>query len=171
MMHVQQIYLSPIWMLTVDILAWFLFHMGISLTMLKVSDHFFIVHESWFRTFKWEENGMIWQKIFRIQSWKKFLPDGSIFFKSAYNKTNMSDAYLSTLKKFLLEMRRAELTHWISMIPAIFFFIWNPPLIGWIMVIYAILMNAPFIIVQRYNRPRLQKIYLKKQERERRLKE
>ena len=79
-MHVQQIYLSPIWMLTVDILAWFLFHMGISLTMLKVSDHFFIVHESWFRTFKWEENGMIWQKIFRIQSWKKFLPDGSIFF-------------------------------------------------------------------------------------------
>lgn len=162
----QLVYLTPFWMVLLDIFAWFCFHMGISIAMLKIPDHFFETHKNWFRTWKWEQNGMIWQKIFHIQSWKHFLPDGSIFLKKAYDKSSMADAYLPTLNKFLLEMRRAEMTHWLSMTPAILFFFWNPPWAGWIMIVYAILMNIPFIVVQRYNRPRLEKIYKRKQKRE-----
>lgn len=164
-MAVQQVFLSPLWTILVDSLAWFFFHMGISIAMLKISDSFFETHETWFHTWEWEKSGAIWQDIFFVQSWKHYLPDGSFFLRSAYNKSSIANAYLPTLEKLLLEMRRAEMTHWLSMLPAFLFFFWNPPWAGWIMILYAILMNIPFIIVQRYNRPRLERIYRKKQKR------
>ena len=66
-----------------------------------------------------------------------------------------------SIKRFILETRRAELTHWLSIVPAPLFFIWNPPWAGWLMVGYAVVVNAPFILIQRYNRPRLEKIRLR----------
>lgn len=41
------------------------------------------------------------------------------------------------------------------------FFIWNSPSIGVWMVIYAIIANVPFILVQRYNRIRIHQVVLK----------
>lgn len=50
--------------------------------------------------------------------------------------------------------------------PAFLFFIWNPLWAGFIMIAYAILANLPFILTQRYNRPRLQRLLQLKQQRE-----
>ena len=64
------------------------------------------------------------------------------------------------MHSFLMETNRAELTHWISILPSILF-IWNSPSIGVWMVIYAIIANVPFILVQRYNRIRIHQVVLK----------
>jgi glycosyl-4,4'-diaponeurosporenoate acyltransferase len=39
------------------------------------------------------------------------------------------------------------------------FFIWNPLWAGWVMVVYATLVNFPCIISQRYNRARLAELF------------
>ena len=55
---------------------------------------------------------------------------------------------------FLTETCRAELTHWILVLFAPFFFLWNRPGVGLFMIFYALLENLPFITAQRYNRYR-----------------
>jgi glycosyl-4,4'-diaponeurosporenoate acyltransferase len=41
------------------------------------------------------------------------------------------------------------------------FFIWNPWWVGIVMIVYAILVNVPCIIIQRYNRIRLKRVCAK----------
>ena len=154
--------LPILWIILLDIAAWFFFHMSISLLCMKISDEWFAKPHSLFQPFAWEKQGAIWQRLFRIKKWKKYLPDGSSIVKSAYNKTYLHGKDNQTLAKFIIETRRAELTHWLLIPPAFVFFIWNPLWAGVVMLIYAGVANLPFIIVQRYNRPRLERIQQRK---------
>lgn len=141
-----------------DFFAWFFFHMGISALTLMIPDSSFEHNIDFFRDFNWENNGKFWSKWFHVRKWKDYLPDSSSIFKAAYNKKVLNPINSEALEKFIIETQRAELAHWLSILPAPLFFIWNPAWAGWLMIIYAILFNLPFIIIQRYNRPRL--IYL-----------
>lgn len=146
-------------LLIVNIVIWFSCHMLISLFAMKIPDEWFIKNKALFKKLKWEKDGQVWDDIFSIRKWKSKLPDASQFMKKAYNKKSMRNIRLDSLHKFIIETRRAELTHWISMLPAPLFFIWNPVWAGLIMIIYALVANLPFILAQRYNRPRLERIY------------
>lgn len=151
--------LPVVWIISLDILAWFMIHMAISLAMMRVPDDYYRRPHRCFESFEWEKKGRIWQDIFRIRAWKNYLPDSSSFIKNAYDLTNLNGLDLNSMEKIILETKRAEHTHWLSIPPALLFYIWNPPWAGIIMIIYALLMNLPFIIVQRYNRPRLIRVY------------
>jgi glycosyl-4,4'-diaponeurosporenoate acyltransferase len=59
------------------------------------------------------------------------------------------------LETWVAETCRAELCHWVAMLPSVLFFLWNPPWLGLIMVAYAVGFNAVPIVTQRHNRPRL----------------
>lgn len=155
----MRIKLPIIWLLIFNSLAWFFFHMSISLVMLRVSEDWLDNRKKLFQPRKWEKNGDIWQNVFRIRQWKKYLPDGSMFLKSSYDQTHLHGTRAENLKKFIIETKRAELTHWLMIPPAALFFIWNPPWAGWLMVVYALIFNLPMIMTQRYNRPRLEKLY------------
>ena len=146
-------------LLIINIVLWFLCHMFISLFAIKIPDEWFIKNKSLFKTMKWEKDGQVWDDIFYVRKWKDKLPDASQFMKKAYNKKSMLDTSLESFEKFIIETRRAELTHWISMLPAPLFFMRNPFWAGLIMIIYALVANSPFILAQRYNRPRLERIY------------
>ena len=52
-----------------DILAWFIFHLGISYGVRQIADSFFERKRRWFCYFSFEKQGVIWEKKFRI---KKF---------------------------------------------------------------------------------------------------
>jgi len=153
------------WTITVDIMAWAVFHMAISYLVLKIPAGFFEKDMSWFKIQKWERNGQIWQDVFRIQTWKHRLPDGTFLLKTGYDKSKLKGTDIETLRQFILETKRGEMTHWISILPAGLFFLWNPPWASWLMVFYAVVFNFPFIISQRYNRPRLQRLYERKKRR------
>lgn len=162
----QLIQLSNTWTIIIDILAWGFIHVGISLAVLKIPQHFFEKKGLLLRLKSWERQGVFWRKYTYVDKWKKVIPDGAAWFKKGFRKKHLQQRGTSYLKVFILESRRAELTHWLSIPPAVLFFLWNPPWAGWIMIGYAFALNIPIIILQRTNRGRLEAIVKKRQLRE-----
>lgn len=154
----QLIELSIEWTIIVDFVAWGLFHMSISMVALYLPDHFFQKKDFLYRTREWEQEGQFWQRHFTINKWAKLIPDGTRLLGKGFYKKKMQQKKEDYLETFILETKRAEFTHWLSILPSFLFFLWNPIWAGWIMVIYACLFNVPIILVQRYNRPRLERV-------------
>ncbi|MBF7016005.1 glycosyl-4,4'-diaponeurosporenoate acyltransferase CrtO family protein [Staphylococcus durrellii] len=142
-------------------LYWFVVHMSLSLLGTFMPDHFFTNKRRYFKTFSWEHNGQFWQQYFKVKLWKDYLPDGSKMnpkVKSKRQLTNFNDK--ENIKIFIIETRRAEFIHLLCIIPG-FIFYNKRPLIKYINIIYPFVANAPFIIAQRYNRPKLERLYKK----------
>ena len=148
-------------LIIVNIIAWGFFHFFISYLCFKIPLSFFLKKHSFFEMKKWEQSGRIWQKLLLVRKWKSFLIDGSSIAKKSYDKSHLHGKRGDDLIVFAAETKRAELTHFLLIVPAPLFFLWNPIWAGWIMIIYALIANLPFIIVQRYNRGRIE-IILKK---------
>lgn len=146
----------------VDFAAWFFVHMGSALLTLNLPDRFFDNDNYLYRSRNWEKSGEIWQNLFRVRAWKDRLPDGATILKKGFPKKKLQSRDPDYLAAFIRESRRAELTHWIAMPPAVLFFLWNPPPVGLIMIVYALAANIPCVVAQRYNRARLQRILQKK---------
>ena len=142
----------------IDIAAWFVIHMGVSYLMTRRPLSKFNVDSWLFKNRKWERNGAIYDRLFRLQSWKKKLPDGAAMFKQGFEKKELKETNQDYFDAFMKETCRAELTHWIVFLFGPLFFIWNLWWVGIIMIIYAALANMPCIIAQRYNRIRLRRI-------------
>lgn len=156
--NMQLIKFSDTTIVIVDFIVWFIIHGASALIALKIPDSFF-ERDSWiYKSHSWENNGNIWQSVFKIKKWKKYLPDGAAASKKGFRKKYIQSKDNDYFKTFILESKRGELTHWLIMLPAPLFFLWNPFWVGWIMILYAILVNVPCIMAQRYNRPRFIKI-------------
>lgn len=148
-------------LILINIIAWGFLHFFISYICFLIPIGFFKKDLIGFRIARWEKDGVLWNNIFRVKKWKKHLIDGSSIVKQSYNKRNLRGNQKHELAHFAAETKRAELTHWLLIPPAILFFIWNPLWAGWVMVAYALIANLPFIITQRYNRARIEKIILR----------
>ncbi len=155
--------LPIVWIVSLDAVAWAFFHLTISFCTVRISYNWFVRHEQLFQPFRFERRGELWQQLFRVKRWKQLIPDGTMFIKNGYNKQSLHGNDPASLDEFIIESRRAELTHWVSIIPAALFFLWNPLWASWLNVAYAILFNGPIIIAQRYNRPRLERLVFRKQ--------
>ncbi|MDE1549562.1 glycosyl-4,4'-diaponeurosporenoate acyltransferase [Jeotgalibaca caeni] len=153
-------------LLFANIVGWLILHLRISYEVRRFPDSFFERTASWYRSFPFEKEGAFWQKTVRVRQWKDFLPDGTKIIKKGFDKSALGKSTPDSLRKFIIETRRAELTHWLLIPPAFLFFLWNPLWAGWLMVLYALVANLPFIIIQRYNRPRLERV-LKRREKNR----
>ncbi|MFC1962208.1 glycosyl-4,4'-diaponeurosporenoate acyltransferase [Chloroflexota bacterium] len=114
---------------------------------------------SWlYRKRNWERNGRLYEKLFRLRTWKKRLPDGAAIFKNGFQKKHLKETNKDYFNSFIRETCRAELTHWIVFLFGPLFLIWNLWWVGIVMILYAAVANIPCIITQRYNRIRLQRI-------------
>lgn len=109
----------------------------------------------WFRIRNWEYRGRVYKKVFKVKRWKGIVPDGGGLFKRGFPKKNLESSDTQYLKTFFYETKRAELTHWLTILPAPIFFLWNIWWAGIIMIAYALIANIPCILLQRYNRARL----------------
>jgi len=157
------IYLGTCWTIVIDIIAWFIIHMGVVLIIVRIPAGRFDPGSFLFRLRNWENGGALYNKIFRIKKWKGRAPDGAALSKNkGFPKRRLKSQDESYLKLFLLETCRAELTHWIIIGFALPFFLWNRFHVGLIMILYALLENLPLIMVQRYNRNRLVGVIEKK---------
>jgi glycosyl-4,4'-diaponeurosporenoate acyltransferase len=143
------------WIIAIDICAWAFFQLAISAICLKLPLSWFLKDRFWFQIFSWERSGELWQRLFRVKAWKGYLIDGTIFLKKGYSKKELHGTGRRDLIIFAAETKRAELTHWLSILPAPLFFLWNPAGAGWVMILYALGFNLPIIVVQRYNRGRM----------------
>ncbi len=153
------IYLPTFWTVVIDFMAWFIIHLGVVFVLVRIpSEHF--NPEGWlYRPRKWEKNGDLYIKIFKIRKWKERLPDGARFARGRiFPKKRLENRNEDYYKLFLQETCRAELTHWILILFAFPFFLWNKTGVGFFMIFYALVENLPLIIAQRYNRCRLRRI-------------
>jgi glycosyl-4,4'-diaponeurosporenoate acyltransferase len=94
----------------------------------------------------------------RIKQWKDLLPDAGALFQGGVSKQDLVGRDREHLERFAVETRRAELTHWLILTAAPWFFLWNPWWLGLAMVGYGIVANVPCVAIQRYNRARLLRI-------------
>ncbi len=147
-----------IWVWIANIGLWPLIHLTVSYSFTRMKAESFDPYSILFKTRRWEMNGSFYQKFFFIKSWKSKLPDGAAWFAGAFPKKKLSSRSPEYLKRFLLETCRAEAAHWATFFCFPIFFIWNPPWACAVMFGYAVFMNLPCIVVQRYNRIVLKKI-------------
>jgi glycosyl-4,4'-diaponeurosporenoate acyltransferase len=103
----------------------------------------------------------ILERIFFVKYFKKYLPDGGALFKGGFEKKHLKEKNITYYKDFLRETRRAEWTHYIQMLPAPIFFLFNPIWVGYVMILYAILANMPCILTQKYNQIRFTNLIIR----------
>jgi glycosyl-4,4'-diaponeurosporenoate acyltransferase len=153
------IHLPGIFNIVIDIFAWLLIHVGVSLLVDRMPPYSFHPDSWLYRERRWEKGGSIYQVLLGIKKWKGLLPDGAAILNRFRKKhlVSLDPAYIS---RFVAETCRAELIHWGIFLCSPLFFIWNEWWIGLIMITYAIIVNVPCIVTQRYNRIKLKRIYV-----------
>ncbi|HEX4867871.1 MAG TPA: hypothetical protein VFV32_09610 [Acidimicrobiales bacterium] len=109
------------------------------------------------RPLRVEAGGRLYERL-RIRRWKDRLPEAGALFAGGVSKRHLPSAAVGGLGRFVVETRRAELGHWLALVPGPLAVLWNPPVGAAAMVAYGVLVNLPFIAVQRFNRQRAQRV-------------
>ncbi len=154
--------ISPFWVTILDFVVWFVISMGVGYYYYSRPDNRFI-EDDWLTSMRsWERNGEFYQKTLRIMIWKKYLPDGSRLTRKGFQKKHLQVTTTDYLQKFILESRRAEWTHFVSLLFTPLFIIWNtfPDMLA--VIVYAVLFNIPCLLTQRFNRIRLSRVVAKR---------
>lgn len=106
-----------------------------------------------YRGYRWEKDGRIYDKI-RIKKWKTKVPDASRVVKSMVPKKIDSRPESTKAEQMAQETCVAESVHFaLSVFGFGCVLIWRGTGGITVSVLYA-LGNVPFILIQRYNRPR-----------------
>jgi glycosyl-4,4'-diaponeurosporenoate acyltransferase len=150
--------LSPGLLVVVNVLAWLAIHLGVAWSVTQLAESRFTTGAWLFRRRGFEDNGELYDRLFRVSQWKRWLPDGAALFKRGFRKKRLLSRDPAYLARFARETCRGELAHWLTLVAAPLFFLWNPTGAGLVMIAYGVLASLPFIIAQRYNRFRLERL-------------
>ena len=129
-----------------------------------------ILPKSWFnydcfpyKCFEWEDGGKIYDKI-KIKKWQNKLPDMSKIFKKLMPAKKIVSIKHERIELMIKETCIAEVAHLALMIMGFgCASIWEGKGGVVISIVYFI-VNIPFVLIQRYNRPRLRRILRQPQE-------
>lgn len=114
-----------------------------------------------YRTRPWEKNGRIYERL-HIRRWKNKLPDMSRLLPDMVKK-RLGGA---DTQRLIQETCAAECVHWwLLLLSAGILFLWRSPWCRALWLLYNLLGNLPYIIIQRYNRPRLLRLAEKEKRR------
>ena len=147
--------LSPLAIVLVNIGAWLVIHLGVAWGVTQLSSARFRTEAWLFRRRRFEDGGALYDRLLRVSRWKRWLPDGAALFRRGFRKKRLVSREPAYLARFARETCRGELAHWLTLLAAPLFFLWNPIGVGIAMIAYATLASVPFIIAQRFNRFRL----------------
>lgn len=109
-----------------------------------------------YQPFKWEENGKWYEKHLYIKKWKDKLPQH--IGKDGFSKANFKSTSIEYIDEFIMETCRGEWNHSLNCFFIVIILAIIPSLISILFSILTLLINIPFIVIQRYNRFRLIKI-------------
>lgn len=110
-----------------------------------------------------ERGGRVYERVLRIKRWKDLLPEAGALFRGGFSKRRLRRHDRAYLEQFVVATRRAEVAHWPILALAPTFLVWIPAfgMPWWLaiaMVGYGVVANVPCILVQRYNRARLERM-------------
>ena len=136
----------------------------IYIAVLGVLSHFVgqALPRSWFDAAKppykaaeWEKGGRVYEKL-GIKRWKDIMPDMSRIMPDMVKKKLTNENKERGMDTLIAETCVAECVHWGLIILSFgILFWWRGLWAAAFLLIYNIFGNLPFIIIQRYNRPRL----------------
>ena len=111
-----------------------------------------------YRSYKFEQDGLIYDKL-HIRKWQNKVPSMSKILPFMMPAKNLSGDYKKRLPRMLQETCVAELIHTLNCFVGLYCLKLYPGVGGVIiLILYITLFNLPFIIIQRYNRPRLMRL-------------
>ncbi|MGM9592046.1 MAG: glycosyl-4,4'-diaponeurosporenoate acyltransferase [Oscillospiraceae bacterium] len=103
----------------------------------------------------WEKGGKVYEKL-GIKRWKDIVPDMSRIMPDMVKKKLTSENKERGMDTLIAETCVAECVHWGLIVLSFgILFWWRGLWAAVFLLVYNILGNLPFIIIQRYNRPRL----------------
>jgi len=156
---VQIIFLSRTATILLCFVVWPALQVAAAIICLKLPDRKLSPNAFIFRAHPFEKDGHLYEKAFHISRWKHLLPDGGMIWnKKGFKKKRLDSFSEESLNRFLIESVRGELTHWLAILPFWVFGLFAPIRVVGYMLIYALLINVPCILAQRYNRPRVQRL-------------
>lgn len=111
-----------------------------------------------YRSYKFEQEGRLYDKL-NIRKWQNKVPDMSRILPKWIPAKNLSGNFRERLPRMLQETCVAELIHSLLCITGLYCIKLWPGFGGVVIVVlYTVIFNLPFVIIQRYNRPRLIKL-------------
>ena len=141
--------------IAVDVVAWGVFHGATGYAAHRLSTER-LSRDGWLlRPRGFETGGQWYRRRLRVHRWKDKVPEAGDLFAGGISKRHLPGRDVASLQLFVRETRRAELAHWWAMWCGPLFVLWNPPLAASLLIAYGVLVNLPFIVIQRYNRFRL----------------
>lgn len=147
-------------LILINLSAWVIFYVVFSLAYYRLPELFFSANsplDGLFKERKFENKGKFWRQQFYIHRWKEYLPDGSNLLNMDRD-SHLPEKGLDSIKFKITETKRSELMHWSLIVISPYFFIWNPVWSGWAMIIFSLITNGAFVMIQRYDRVRLYSI-------------
>ena len=133
-------------------------HLVISYFTIKIPRSYFEKERWWSKERAFEKGGRFYEKYFFIKAWKKYLPDGAKLFTGGFAKKHFEEFSMEYIDIFIAETRRAEWSHYVQILPAALFYLFNPLWAAYVVTGYFILANLAPIVTQRHTRPRLMKL-------------
>lgn len=111
-----------------------------------------------YRSWAFEKEGRIYDSL-KIRRWQNKVPDMSRILPKLMPAKNLSGNYRERMPRMLQETCVAEMIHSLLCVTGLYCLKLWPGNGGIVIVIlYIVIFNLPFILIQRYNRPRLMKI-------------
>ena len=108
-----------------------------------------------YKAAKWEKGGKVYEKL-GIKHWKDIVPDMSRIMPDMVKKKLTSENKERGMDTLIAETCVAECVHWGLIVLSFgMLFWWRGLWAAVFLLVYNIFGNLPFIIIQRYNRPRL----------------
>jgi glycosyl-4,4'-diaponeurosporenoate acyltransferase len=142
--------------IVVDVIAWGVFHAATGYAAYRLDEPRLSRDGRLLRPRRFETGGRWYRRWLRIHRWKDRVPEAGGLFRGGLSKRQLPAFDAPGLQLFARETRRAELAHWWAMFCGLLFVLWNPPLAAALLIGYGVVANLPFIVIQRYNRFRIQ---------------
>lgn len=128
-----------------------------------VPKHWFDAERRPWRCGAWEQK--LW-RLLRVKKWQAKVPDMSRLFTRLMPAKKLTRETCADLPRMLQETCVAEGTHALLCLAGLYMLRLWPGVGGAVLTAaYILLGNVPFILIQRYNRPRLQRLYALQQRR------
>ncbi len=140
------------WVVTLNVLGWPVIQLTLAWAWTRIPAN--CLRPS--AALAFEAGGHFYQRAFRIRSWKDRLPDGANWLSGGFAKASMQGRSPQYIQRFIRETWRGELCHWSALLFIPLFMAWNPWWADLVMIAYALIANLPCILVQRFNRARMQ---------------
>lgn len=120
--------------------------------------HFPVDRAPW-RSAPWECEGRFWNRTLHVRGWMDAVPDMSRIMPDMVPKRIDGVADAPSVERLIRETCVAELIHWLlALMGFACVSIWNG-IGGWTVSLLYGVGNMPFVVIQRYNRPRLIRLH------------